>query len=276
MGFGYNPDLARFGERLDILNFFSWMRTFQESLGSAWTIFDASGYAIVNKTPQKKIKKLGDKPTSEQILDALVSEQDRPKRAEVMRNCELRSQYLQRLVEVVGIQADYIDSRKVFRESRQYKEALDVALEFVERLKIEDADLVDRICPPNPNPASKLYLPLEVAEAIYLWEIGKVAGKFGPTTEEDFDRAILGALEKKAQPYETLRCSFGPRKPGYLSDRNVIWTQSPDTFVNDILETDQEYLNFVAQYLDQFRGQDESVKSCAMRMRDRMKLEEVL
>jgi hypothetical protein len=276
MGFGYNPDLARFGERLDILNFFSLMKRFQDSLGSAWTIFDASGYAIVNRTPQKKITKLGDNPTGEQILDALVSEQDRPKRAEVMRNCEARSQYLQRIIEVTGIEAKYIDSRKVFRESRQYGEALDVALDFVERLKADNADLVDRILPPNPNPASKLYLPLEIAEAIYLWEIGKVGGKFGPATEEDFDRAILGVLEEMSQPYETLRCSFGPRRPGYLSDRNVIWTQSPDTFVNGILETDQAYRDFVAQYLEPFREQDEPVKSCAMRMRDKMKLEEVL
>ncbi len=276
MGFGYNPDLARFGERLDILNFFSWMKRLQRSWGSTWTIFDASGYAIVNKAPQKKITKLGSKPTGEQILDALISEQERPKRAEVMRNCELRSRYLQKLVSVVGVQADYIDSREVFRSSQQYRAALDVALEFVERLKAESPDLVRRLSPPNPNPASKLYLPLEVAEAIYLWEIGKVAGKFGPTAELYFDQAILGAFEDNAQPYETFRCPFGPRRPGYLSDRNVIWTRSPDSFVEEILQTDSEYGSFVARYLDPFREQGEPVKSCAIRMRDKMTLIEVL
>lgn len=276
MGFGYNPDLIRFGERLDILNFFSWMRIFQDSFGSDLTIFDASGYTIVNRTPEKKIKALGEYPTAEQILDALVSEQDRPKKAEIIQNCELRSRYLRRLIEISGIKADHVDSRQVFRESKDYKQALDVALDFVKRLELDKPDIVDKIQPQNPNPASKLYLPLEVAEAIYLLEVGRVSGKFGPTTEEYFDQAILQILEERAKPYETLRCSFGPRKTGYLSDRNVIWTQSPDSFVSGILATDSEYRNFVAQYLEPFRERGEQVESCAMKMRDKLKLEEVL
>ncbi|HLC52281.1 MAG TPA: hypothetical protein VJI98_03510 [Candidatus Nanoarchaeia archaeon] len=277
MGFGYNPDLTNFGERLDILNFFSWMRNLGGTLGSTeWTIFDASGYGIVNRMPEKKIMALGNKPTGQQILEVLVSEQERPKRAEIMQNCELRSSYLQRLIEISGIKGRYVDSKTIFRESERYQGALDAALWFVEKLKTECPDLIERIQPKNPNPASQLYLPLEMAEAVYLWNVNLVKAKFGPTTEKDFDEAILGLLEEQLMAYETFRCSFGPRRPGYLSDRNVIWTKSPDAFVTSILARDKEYRNFVAQYLQPFREGDEPLESCAMRMRDQLKLEEVL
>ncbi len=273
MGFGYNPDLVNFGERLDILSFFSWMKRLQESLGLEWTIFDASGYAIVNRTPSKKIVALGENPTAEQILDVLVSEQEQPKRAEIMENCELRSQYLKRLVDITKIRGEYVDSRRVFRESGQYTVALDYALELVSKLKAEAPELVGRIQPANAKLSNQLYLPLEIAEAIYLWNTKKVNGKFGPTTEKDFDEAILKAFEEKGDPYQTFRCSYGPRRPGYLGDRNVLWTSSPDKFVDSVLSVDQKYRNFVTGYLQPFLLENETLESCVIRMRNQLKLE---
>jgi len=276
MGFGYNPDLVYFGERLDILNFFTWMKLIQDEFSSDWIVYDASGYAIVNRTPKKKITKLGDNPRAEQILDALISEQGRPKRQEIMRNCELRSQYLKRLIEITGINANYVDSRDVFREDNIYIAALDISLEYVKRLQRDKPDLVEIILPPNSNPASKLYLPLEIAEALYLESKYRVGGKFGPKTEEFFDQTILGVTEEQGISYQSLKCPFGPRKPGYLSDRNVIWTVSSDYFVRDILDSDKDYRNFVKQYLEPFKKNRELVEECALRMKKELKLEEVL
>ncbi len=276
MGFGYNPDLATFGERLDILNFYSWMKRLQDEFSSEWFVYDASGYYIVNRTPQKKINKLGDNPTAEQILDALVNEQDRPKRQDIMRNCELRSQYLLRAINLSGIRANYVDSRRVFREDEKYKVALDESLEFVERLKKDNPELVARILPDNPNPASRLYLPLEIAEALYLESKFGVSGKFGPKTEEFFDEAIFGLTREKGTSYQSIRCPFGPRKPGYLSDRNVIWTVSPDYFVSGILQSDGEYREFVGQYLEPFRQNSEPIEQVALRTKRQLKLEEVI
>jgi len=276
MGFGYNPDLDTFGERLDILNFYSWMKRLQDEFSSEWFVYDASGYYIVNRTPQKKINKLGDKPTAEQILDALVSEQERPKRQDIMRNCEKRSQYLQRAIELIGISASYVDSRQVFREDVIYRDALNESLEFVERLKKDNPELIARILPANPNPASKLYLPLEIAEALYLESKFGVGGKFGPQTEEFFDEAIFGLTRQKGVSYQSIRCPFGPRKPGYLSDRNVIWTSSPDYFVSGILESDETYREFVGQYLEPFRQNGEPIEQIALRTKRQLKLEEVI
>ena len=276
MGFGYNPDLSSLGERLDILNFYAWMKRFQDELSPDWIIYDASGYTIVNRIPKKKITKLGDKPSAEQVLDVIVSEQDEPKRQEIMRNCELRSQYLQKLIGITGIRASYIDSREVFREESEYQVALDISLEFVERLKTDNPNIVEKTIPLNSNPASRLYLPLEIAEALYLQNKFGVGGKFGPKTEEFFDLAILGVTTEEEIPYQTIRCPYGPRRPGYLSDKNVIWTQSLDSFILEVLDSDREYRNFVGQYLEPFRKNGESLEENVMRIRDKIKLEEVL
>lgn len=274
MGFGYNPELEERGERLDMLVFFNWMKFFQNSYNTNLTIFDASGYAIVNRTPQKKVIKLGDKPTGNQILEVLVAEQDRPKREGFRVNCELRSKYLQKLIEVTGIQASYIDSRILFRESQSYSNVFDVALEFVERLNVDNPSLVNKIQPSNSNPASKFYLPLEIAEAIYLQETKGVNGKFGPTTEEYFDEAILGLFEEKGVSYQALRCKFGPRKPGYLGDRNVLSTRSSNMWVKGILDVDPGYRDFVEGYLQPFRKNGEQLEKCVIRMKNQLNLRE--
>ena len=143
-------------------------------------------------------------------------------------------------------------------------------------MKKDNPELIARILPANPNPASKLYLPLEIAEALYLESKFGVGGKFGPQTEEFFDEAIFGLTRQKGVSYQSIRCPFGPRKPGYLSDRNVIWTSSPDYFVSGILESDETYREFVGQYLEPFRQNGEPIEQIALRTKRQLKLEEVI
>jgi hypothetical protein len=193
-----------------------------------------------------------------------------------MKNCELRSQYLQRAIDISGINARYVDSRQVFREDGEYRTALDESLEFVKRLQKDNPELVAKILPANPNPASKLYLPLEIAEVLYLESKFGVGGKFGPKTEEFFDEAIFGLTRENGISYQSIRCPFGPRKPGYLSDRNVIWTVSPDYFVSDILQSDRGYREFVGQYLEPLRQNGKSIEQVALRTKRQLKLEEVI
>ncbi len=273
MGFGYNPDLAWRGERLDMLDFFSWMRKLQEMGVKEWVIWDASGFWIVNKTPKKKIVSLDGNLSGEKVLEILINEQDRPKRADIKRNCDLRSRYLQRLIGISEINGRYVDSRSVFRVDGRYALALDAALAYIEKLKMDNPELVRRVCPSTDNPTRELYLPLEVAEAIYLEEIYGVDGKLGPETEKFFDEIILEVLEKNGIPYQTLRCPLGTRRPGYLSDENVLWTQSPDNVVVEILGSDILYRDFIAQYMGPFRGNTEKLEDCVIRMRDALNSE---
>ena len=275
MGFGYNPNLVDYGERLDILNFFSWMKKLQNQFSYDFFIYDASGYYIVNRTPEKKIKELGKNPKSEQILNVLLNEQKRPKRKEIMRNCDLRSKYLKKAIEITQISAKYIDSRTVF-EDKDYMKALDESLEFVEKLEIENPGLISKIFPKNYNLASKLYLPLEIAEALYLQEKFQVNTKFGPKSEKFFDEAIFGLTKEKNIPYQSIRCPYGPRKPGYLSDKDVIWTTSSDYFISEILQSDGSYKEFVQQYILSFTKNNEQLDQAVIRIKQKLKLEEVI
>ncbi len=300
MGFGYNPDLASKGERLDMLNFFTWMKIIQRNTGATPIIYDASNYYIVNRIPNKRIKKLGDKPTAEQILDVIVTELDEPNRSDIRENCYVRRLYLNALIKVSQLDKSSdgdLENKAFIAEGfgpsifvrANYKVGLSRAIEFVKKLERENPDLVAKINPKSLNPASKLYLPLEIAETIFLDIDYGCRTKFGPMSEEFFDKAILKYFEAyqsskiaTVTPYRTIRCSYGPRKPGYLTDnRDVIWTTSTDSDIAEILrinEVDkmlginQEYRNFVSSYLKPFRNNGESLEECAIRIKSQLRM----
>ena len=75
MGFGYNPNLERNGERIDMFNFFAWMLKLQEIGVSQWFIWDASGFYVVNRIPKKRIDGIG-KPNGKKLLELIINEQD--------------------------------------------------------------------------------------------------------------------------------------------------------------------------------------------------------
>lgn len=260
VGFGYNPDLATRGERLDMFSFFSWMRQLQQTENIEWIIWNASGYYIVNRTARKSIEKLGPNPSAGEILETLIAEQERPKRREIAENCDLRATYLERIADLAGVRVRCVDSREIFRNDPRFAVALAQALDSTERLGRVFPSLVNRITPQTENPASALYLPLEIAEALYLQEVEGVDGKFGPITEEGFDAAILQTQNELQRPYLTFRCPIGPRRPGYLSDQNVFWSRSSP------MQRDAAYLNFVRSYSEKFSMQGECEEDTISRL----------
>ncbi len=249
-----------------MLDFFSWMRKLQNVGVQEWTLWDASGFFIVNRLPAQSIIRLGSEPSAQQVLEVIVEELEQPKRAEIVANCDRRSEYLQRLAEISGINARYLDARKVFLKDSEYTDALDVALEFVLKLAQDSPDLVARIIPEKQNPGSKLYLPLEIAEAFYLNLKYGIGGKYGPQTEQYFDEAIVQLEESWDVPYATLRSPLGPRKPGYLDDTNVLVTGMSDREVRRLLISDKLYGSWINGVTAVFRGKGESVADCSVRM----------
>jgi len=250
-----------------MLDFFSWMKRLQQQGGvQQWTIWDASGFYIVNKTPKRRLEALNGDRSGEKILEVLVTEQDSPKREEIRRNCDARRQYLKRLIEIADIDAVYIDSRDIFRQDPRYAVALDIALEYVGRLERDNPSLVRKIVPPSENPATALYLPLEIAEAVYFEDTAGISGKFGPKTEQFFDACILGAQEEMKRPYMAIWSPLGPRKPGYLFDEQALWTSSRD---KDVLAAFQDtgYDYFARRYLNTFCQAGEFAKDCMLRLK---------
>lgn len=275
MGFGYNPDLIRNGERLDMLDFFAWMKRLQSLGVEEWVIWDASAYSIVNRGRvgrMRGIEEIKDvSARTARILEILVEEQDLPRRREMRDNWNLRRIYLQRLIEVTGIRGQYMDAREVFRGGvNEFSESLAVALEKARELAEQQPGLAQQILPKQQNAMNILYLPLEMAEALYLSLLCRVDGKFGPRTEKFFDAAILNAFADKCISYTTLR-SPTPEgiKPGYLGDTCGITVSVPErTIMSVVNDESSTYGRYVRGYLFAFRRGGESFADCAIRMRN--------
>lgn len=276
IGIGYNPQLFNTGERLEMLDFFSWMKRLEEKSVQEWTIWDASGYAIVNKitsgTSKAIFEILENNPSAKEVLTCLITEQDNKGRSQyqaielskLRQNCELRSTYLQRLIEVTGITGSYLNSWDVFRTDPKYEEALDISLEYVKFLEKSNPELIDKInFSKEPNAATRLYLPLEIAEALYLEETRVVKGKFGPTSEEFFDEAILDLQERRKVGYTSLRCQLPPGqdRPAYLMSKanRILSSKCRPKTIKRIIRRDPELKGFLEQSTGPLREEGENI-----------------
>ena len=272
MGIGYNGRLDRKEERwpsverFDMLQYFAIMKTLPSI---NWVLWDASGFQIVNRLPKKKYEKLGPQPKAEDVLDALITEQDRPKRSEIIANCDERYRNLRQFSEITDVNAKVVESRVVFRTDKRFADALDMALEYTERLKQDNPDLVGRILPKNPNPGCSLYLPLEIAEALYLEKFYGINGKFGPETEKNFDECIRGVQEGRNVGYTTILCPSSPVRPGYLdTNEPVLRLGNRDVYFEMMFrKQDDQYMDFVRSYLRPFKQDDETDLRCAIRLK---------
>lgn len=294
MGFGYNPQLVTFGERLDMLDFFSWMKRLQEGgVVNQWIIWDAAGYAIVNKikdTASRSFKTLVGDASAATILDCLCEEQngkypfrsvfDSREKILFQQNCQLRSDYLKRFIAVSSVNAEYYDSRKVFSSDPRFRDALEESLAFVRYLEAKNDPILEKVIPQSSSSVGRIYLPLEIAEALYLTEIKNVYGKFGPSTEEYFDTCILNCFEQEEKAYTALRCPLAPneKRPAYLkTDDPFPLTTQGTTKAKTIkkrLSQDPVYQQFVNNYLQIFKSDNETAIETIQRLR-RSLLEEV-
>lgn len=284
MGFGYNPTLTKFGERLDMLDFFAWMKRWQsQGLVDRWIIWDAASYAIVNKVPPLSLERLGTNPSARKVLEYLVEEQERQyvlssqtyernEQEKFRLNCRLRSYYLQRLNIVTGVNGEYLDARRIFREDRAFENSLDKALEFTRRLRRDNPELVRKIEPEKATPPAQLYLPLEIAEALYLQQTRGIEGKFGPCTEEYFDQSIILLQEELGKSYATIRCPLPPGelKPAYLFTRSsdILYTSGllKAKTIRRLLRRSPGYQEFVEFYLAPFQKPTEGAVPCLQRL----------
>ncbi len=295
MGFGYNPQLVTSGERLDMLDFFSWMKQLQDGrIVPEWVIWDAAGYAIVNKikdTSSRSFKTLVGGASAATILDCLCEEQnakypfrsvfDSREKILFQQNCQLRSEYLKRFIAVSGVNAEYYDSREVFGSDPRFRDALEESLAFVKYLEAKTDPILEEVMPQSSSKVGSLYLPLEIAEALYLANVKNVNGKFGPVTEKYFDTCILNCFEQNKKEYTALRCPLAPneKRPAYLkTDDPFPLTTKGTTKAKTIkkrLSQDLVYQQFVNNYLEIFKSDNETVIQTIQRLR-RSLLDEVI
>ncbi|MGM5485007.1 MAG: hypothetical protein ACQEP1_04005 [Nanobdellota archaeon] len=237
IGIGYNSRLKERGERLDIIDIFYNL----QRLGDDWTLYDASSYAIVNRISPKKVDKT---ENADDILELMVEELERPKKKQMKDNVELRQKYLERANEITGTGAAYINALDRIKD----KSLLPYLEETLNLLPSIDDEVKEKVWPKEANSANKLYLPLEISEALMLYDEG-IDVKAGPQTELYFDRAIEEVMAKEDRGYRTTRFLTGPKGPAYLPAENVIWTKEDS--VEDKLD-DKAYRDYVADYMKLF------------------------
>lgn len=305
MGFGYNPLLREKGERLDMLEYVAWMKKLRLDAGVNFvTFWDASTYQVVNVLPKKRFcENPASSPSAATIfLETLAEELSLPKRVEIAENCALRNKYLWKLCSLRGSSrtgtvrsaADIFAVGKnltagktvewyKFAAISGYATLLCEAAQYVDRLRTKNPELLAQIFPKNDNPAAQMYLPMEIAEALYLQNNtpGVISGKYGPQSEKSFDDCILGMQEEQFQPYAALRSTASPRRPGYLREDAVLWTSSSNDIISDVVNKKSgsgygdDYSDFVRGYLSVLAEPGEPLVDCAIRLRDTMRIEEV-
>ncbi|MBT3297584.1 hypothetical protein HN385_01530 [archaeon] len=271
MGFGYNPQLYCNGERLEMLDYFSWFNKFLKLGTEEVLIWDASCYSIVNKinrfAPRETYSILSKDPSGKQVIECLIKEQERspniisPKTeiGKYRTNCQLREQYFRKFIEILNIDVSYLNSWDVFRKDERYTEALEKSLDFIKFLEKDNPNLVRKIYfNRTPNPATRLYLPLEIAEAIYLEETKGIKTKFGPISEQFFDIAIEEMFEQLELGYSTLRCKITPGidRPVYLGIKEGRPLGSKSTYrtIKKVLKFNPELAEYLDSICEPFKG----------------------
>lgn len=246
-----------------MLDYFAWFDKFLKSGIEEVLIWDASCYSIVNKinrySSRETYSVLSNEPSAKQVMDCLIKEQEKNSR-DFLTNCQLREQYFRKFIEVLEINVSYLNSWNVFREDDKFIEALEKSLEFVNFLDKNNPELIKKInFNKTPDAATRLYLPLEIAEAVYLEETRNIKTKFGPISEQFFDIAIEGMFEQLGLGYSTLRCNFTPGtdRPAYLMTKGggrILGSKSSYKTIRKILRFNPELAEYLDSVCEQFKG----------------------
>lgn len=252
MGFGYNQDLIKTGERLDILDYFSWVKVLSEIKDVEWFLWDASCYYIVNRIKQKKISEdVVERKETSSIMNTLFEEIE-TKKPEIRGNNRVRKQYLNAILTAFSINGTVIDAYDIIREDVDYLEAFYFCLDFCKRQQNIEPEKIP--IPRNSNNRVELlYFPLETAEALFLKKRFDINTKFGPQTEKNFDYFITKAVNEKGGSYRTLWCPnppIGIKIPYLKGDENSIFFTDDMNGVRRKLDTNESYRMWLEQIIE--------------------------
>ena len=196
-GVSYNPHLLEYGEKLDNLDFFSYLCEVREFVTGESVIFDASCYHALNLIDVDWI--------SPNVAPAICQELVRTffLNNELRENSLLRKEYLLRMNSFSGYQMKIISMADVLTDPKKigdFESRLTSGLAHCEtsvensRLKIRNFVKYRRI----DTEFSKLYTPLVLAENLYAREILKCNVKLGPISEVSFDSFISKIQREKS------------------------------------------------------------------------------
>jgi len=253
IGIGFSNEVCSKGERIDLLDFYSWAKRAQKQAGSPELIvWNAACYSVLNELSPELIPKKFSSSSAEQILELLTEDLD--KNAAVKENSLLRTRYLRSFLETTEVKGRVIDAAERFKEPK-FIAAFQECLEYCYDPESGSIGPSRFVGFGQANSASKLYTPLEMAEAVYLLDTEGIEFKLGPVTEQRFDSFIREVVfQNRQQRYGSIWYTLPPgRKPSYLADSRSI------NFLDDEAEiekklSDLRYRQWLSSVTDPFCG----------------------
>jgi len=226
IGLGYNGDLDK-GERADILDFFCWAKGAQSEISQPeLVIWDASSYWALNEMDPRKVPPTLNPETAKEVLEILVRELKVNEK--VQRNSDLREKYLRSVLAATEVKGRVLDSRDYYLDPK-FQAAFQECLEFCNNSEGERLSLRTFVGPREFNLAQRLYTPLEMAEALYLFDQEGIEFKLGPPSEQKYDALIRKFVRQNRNGnYGSIWYTRPPgRKQSYLADeRSVFFSDS--------------------------------------------------
>lgn len=251
VGLGYNGTLEEKGERVDILDFFCWARGAQEGISKPeLLIWDASSYWALNEMDTRKIPSKLTSNTAKEILEILVKEIKGNERVE--RNSDLREKYLGSILKATDVKGRVLDARDYYSDPK-FQAAFQECLEFCVESKEGVLRVQNFVGPKEFNPAQRLYTPLEMAEALYLFDQEGVEFKFGPPSEQGYDSLIRQVVRSNRDAnYGSIWYTRPPgRRQSYLPDERSITFSDTFQIIEEKLK-DQPYQKWLEGILREF------------------------
>lgn len=193
-GVSYNPNLLRYGEKLDNLDFFSYLKV----SGREAIIFDASCYHALNLMQKQKLSV--NTRYSDFVCDVILECIESNK--ELNENSKLRKTYLNRMSKIsLYDKAEVVSMQDVLLQNeaqRIFKGNLNYGLNFCEaHIQDQWLDLLKYVrYKRNDSWFAKLYTPLVLAESLYARNCLDCDTKLGPISETGFD-SFISKMDKE-------------------------------------------------------------------------------
>lgn len=227
VGLGYNPDLSEKGERIDMLDFFSWFKRYHDAVnGARLTVWNAASYQVVNEHNREMDFDYSDN-VAKAVLNTIQDLFDVNRT--VASNSSLRAKYIQTMIDLFGVNAQVISAEERLG-TVLFSNCVQRALDFCREPEQQKLKILKSVRKNNGS-FDTLYTSLEAAEALYLAEIHGIDYKLGPTSEAPFDRFILDISRMISDvPFKMIWYSMPPNRPAsYIKcDQNCIYlTDSP-------------------------------------------------
>lgn len=239
-GVSYNPNLLRDGEKFDNLDFYAWAARLQKKFrGFDLTILDASPYQVLNEMGESDWPSdLSDEEFPFWFYENMARGIESS--GTLGANCELRSRYLQAMLEASGVKGKVVSALDLIKSGdpillESMKEARKTCGVRVlnNRLAVDRPVFYKR----NGTEFAKSYTPAVVAEALYFLRANGIKAKLGPTSEVEFDNLISKAIGAKCPDYNFFWFTRPFEKTATREGR-IYFNDSPDSVMAKLQNPD--------------------------------------